>query len=361
MPQSKKNRNLFLLSGIAAPTRRLWLDGAARDARYMGEWQKLTAEAAILEKLVQVHRLQHRRTGYFARVLDVRRGVRAVLGKGAHLAQVEQALHAIRAAWKDLQSLLIQTYFMPYAIVHLALLSRLATLLSAHHAHLRSTLRLAPAQTQPALLALCASTSSETALDRIFGGVAAASAPHGLPTPQRKSASQDGTAGASLASQPVESSLPVASRDSEDLGEPVPGEGDEDCGQPMPAEALEPAEAGAEVGAELMWSVDARPGIVGVDGVVAAGRPVVAAPAPAPASAAAAAPAAFVLPAACARLADGSAAGEAGAVSEADGPDVDPTPCVDLQAGQAAAAAAAAAGGGVRALSSSPFMNVWHL
>ena len=67
----------------------------------MGEWQKLTAEAATLEKLVQVHRLQHRRTGYFARVLDVRRGVRAVLGKGAHLAQVEQALHAIRAAWKD--------------------------------------------------------------------------------------------------------------------------------------------------------------------------------------------------------------------------------------------------------------------
>ena len=72
----------------------------------MGEWQKLTAEAATLEKLVQVHRLQHRRTGYFARVLDVRRRVRAVLGKGAHLAQVEQALHAIRAAWKDLQSLL---------------------------------------------------------------------------------------------------------------------------------------------------------------------------------------------------------------------------------------------------------------
>ena len=136
----------------------------------MGEWQKLTAEAATLEKLVQVHRLQHRRTGYFARVLDVRRRVRAVLGKGAHLAQVEQALHAIRAAWKDLQSLLIQTYFMPYAIVHLALLSRLATLLSAHHAHLRSTLRIAPApaQTQPALLALCASTSSDTALDRIF-------------------------------------------------------------------------------------------------------------------------------------------------------------------------------------------------
>ena len=239
----------------------------------MGEWQKLTAEAATLEKLVQVHRLQHRRTGYFARVLDVRRGVRAVLGKGAHLAQVEQALHAIRAAWKDLQSLLIQTYFMPYAIVHLALLSRLATLLSAHHAHLRSTLRLAPAQTQPALLALCASTSSDTALDRIFGGVAAASAPHGLPTPQRKSASQHGTARASMASQPLESSLPVASRDSEDLGEPVPGEGDEDCGQPMPAEALEPAEVGAEVGAELMWSVDARPAIVGVDGVVAAGRP----------------------------------------------------------------------------------------
>ena len=68
-----------------------------------------------------------------------------------------------------------------------------------------------------------------------------------------------------MASQPLESSLPVASRDSEDLGEPVPGEGDEDCGQPMPAEALEPAEVGAEVGAELMWSVDARPGIVGVD------------------------------------------------------------------------------------------------
>ena len=111
MPQSNKNRNLFLMSGIAAPTRRLWLDGAARDARYMGEWQKLTAEAATLEKLVQVHRLQHRRTGYFARVLDVRRGVRAVLGKGAHLAQVEQALHAIRAAWKDLQSLLIQLVF----------------------------------------------------------------------------------------------------------------------------------------------------------------------------------------------------------------------------------------------------------
>ena len=242
----------------------------------MGEWQKLTAEAAVLEKLVQVHRLQHRRTGYFARVLDVRRGVRTVLGpgEGASLAQVEQVLHAIRAAWKDLQSLLIQTYFMPYALVHLALLSRLATLLTAHHAHLRSTLRLAPVapvQTQPALLALCASTSSDTALDRIFGGAAAASAPHGLPTPQRKTALQDSTAGAPPASQPVESSLPVTSRDSEDLGEPVPGEEDEDFGEPMPVETLESAEAGAEVEAELMWTVDARPGAVGVDGGVEAG------------------------------------------------------------------------------------------
>ena len=220
----------------------------------MGEWSKLTAEAAVLEKLVQVHRLQHRRAGYFARVLDVRRRVRVVLGpgKGASMAQVEQALHAIRAAWKDLQSLLIQTYFMPYALVHLALLSRLAALLTAHHAHLRSTLRLAPVapvQTQPALLALCASTSSETALDRIFGGAAGASAPHGLPTPQRKTALQGSTAAAPLASQPAESSLPVASR-SEDLGEPVPGEEDEDFGEPMPVEAVEPAEAEAEVEAE---------------------------------------------------------------------------------------------------------------
>ena len=220
----------------------------------MGEWQKLTAEAAVLEKLVQVHRLQHRRTGYFARVLDVRRRVRAVLGpgKGASLAQVEQALHAIRAAWKDLQSLLIQTYFMPYALVHLALLSRLAALLTAHHAHLRSTLRLAPVapvQTQPALLALCASTSSDTALDRIFGGAAAASAPHGLPPPQRKSAVQ-----APLALQPA------ASRDSEDLGEAVPGEEeeDEDFGEPMPVDTLEPAEVEAEVEVEAEAEAEAE-------------------------------------------------------------------------------------------------------
>ena len=81
-----------LLSALpTAPTRRAssWTARAQRGARSMGEWQKLTAEAATLEKLVQVHRLQHRRTGYFARVLDVRRRVRAVLGKGAHLAQVE--------------------------------------------------------------------------------------------------------------------------------------------------------------------------------------------------------------------------------------------------------------------------------
>lgn len=254
--------------------------------------------------------------------------MRAVLGpgKGASTAQVEQALHAIRAAWKELQSLLIQTYFMPYALVHLALLSRLATMLTAHHAHLRSTLRLAPVapvQAQPALLALCASTTSDTALDRIFRGAAAASAQLWQPTSQRKTTVQDSAAGAPLASQPVESSLPAASRDSEDLGEPVPG--DEDFGEPVPVETLEHAAAGAEIAAEagveaqLMWTVDARPGIVGADDSMEVGLPGLAAPAPAPASAVAAAHAAWMLPGAGAYtlLAESSEAGEAGEAGEA--------------------------------------------
>ena len=154
----------------------------------------LKTEASLLYSLTKVSRLQHRRAPYFARVLDVRRRLHAVVSdlhgatsiRSNAVANTELALQAIPAAWKEMHLLLTQSFFMPYALTHLALLARIATLLAMHHSHLRSTLpRGAPAAAPaalppPRLLALSTSTSADAALARIFGGVDAA--PVAVPT-----------------------------------------------------------------------------------------------------------------------------------------------------------------------------------
>ena len=154
----------------------------------------LKTEASLLYSLTKVSRLQHRRAPYFARVLDVRRRLHAVVSdlhgatsiRSNAVAKTELALQAIPAAWKEMHLLLTQSFFMPYALTHLALLARIATLLAMHHSYLRSTLpRGAPAAAPaalppPRLLALSTSTSADAALARIFGGVDAA--PVAVPT-----------------------------------------------------------------------------------------------------------------------------------------------------------------------------------
>ena len=154
----------------------------------------LKTEASLLYSLTKVSRLQHRRAPYFARVLDVRRRLHAVVSdlhgatsiRSNAVANTELALQAIPAAWKEMHLLLTQSFFMPYALTHLALLARIATLLAMHHSYLRSTLpRGAPAAAPaalppPRLLALSTSTSADAALARIFGGVDAA--PVAVPT-----------------------------------------------------------------------------------------------------------------------------------------------------------------------------------
>jgi len=202
----------------------------------------LKTEAALLDSLVRVSRLQHRRAPYFARVLDMRRRLHAVLPglKGGSkirsnaVANTELALHAIPAAWKEMHLLLTQSFFMPYALTHLALLARVAALLAAHHTHLRSTLpRGAPAAAPaalppPRLLALSTSTSADAALGRIFGGADAAPV----------AASASGSAAPSVSTQQQQQQ-----QQQEDLGDAAGGE---DLGEAMTVDEL-PVEADAAV------------------------------------------------------------------------------------------------------------------
>ena len=101
--------------------------------------QELASELATLEQLARTHRQVHRRGLYFQRLDAARRAVRAAASAcaparrsadaaaraEAAVRAVDVALRRIPPAWSQLRRLLAQTYFMNYALVHLALLSRL--------------------------------------------------------------------------------------------------------------------------------------------------------------------------------------------------------------------------------------------
>ena len=138
----------------------------------------LAEELRALRQLIRAHRLQHHRAPYFRRVVECHKlGVEAATPPADDAADaIERALHAIAPAWLELRRLLAQSYFMPYALAHLAVLSRVATLLAEQHPSGRGA---------AALLALRADAQRDAALARVFGApdAAAAALPEAPPPP----------------------------------------------------------------------------------------------------------------------------------------------------------------------------------
>jgi hypothetical protein len=109
---------------------------------------ELGKELELLKRVVGVSRQQHRRGIYYQRLRGATNRILAAHarcsptaivspGGGLHgLAAIEDALNAVPAAWTPLRQLLVQTYFMPFALTCLALLSRSATVLAKLHAKL---------------------------------------------------------------------------------------------------------------------------------------------------------------------------------------------------------------------------------
>ena len=110
-----------------------------------GDVTSLTAECELLGRILRVSQLQHGRAIYYQRLQGAQKRFLAAIGSCADSAvtrtdgplaackAVERALEAIPSAWAKLQHLLAQTYFMPFALACIALLSRVATLLASIH------------------------------------------------------------------------------------------------------------------------------------------------------------------------------------------------------------------------------------
>ncbi|KAL1523951.1 hypothetical protein AB1Y20_018867 [Prymnesium parvum] len=153
--------------------------------------RSLAEEVQLLDSLLRAHQLQHRRALYMQRLLDVRRRLKAVLlsceepslraGRVQHAVDAaELALERIAPAWLALRELLAQTYFMPFALCLLALLSKAATLVAQLHAGLCASYHGVAGRGRPALLALYHAPDATTALSRVFGAEAAGGAKSGL-------------------------------------------------------------------------------------------------------------------------------------------------------------------------------------
>ncbi|KAG8468500.1 hypothetical protein KFE25_013583 [Diacronema lutheri] len=116
---------------------------AAADATAYAELMKsLATERAIYELLLKSSKRQHGRTLYFrkldiaarhlARAHEVCDG-RATVPARSQVASFNRVQQLLRAAFCEVEALLAQSYFMPFAITALASTARLATL-SAHAA-----------------------------------------------------------------------------------------------------------------------------------------------------------------------------------------------------------------------------------
>eukprot|EP00966_Prymnesium_polylepis_P264449 6109624-Prymnesium_polylepis.1 len=177
----------------------------------------LAEESRTLDQLVRASQLQHRRALYMQRLVDVQRQLKAVLSTSddrelragnaaAAVASAERALERIAPAWLKIRDLLAQTYFMPFALCHLALLSRAATLIAQLHAALLAAHSGVARGPPPILLKLHQPAgTSDSALSRAFGSepTAVAMADPGL-----------GCSAASSTLAPMSAEL-----DDEDLGE----------------------------------------------------------------------------------------------------------------------------------------------
>ncbi len=172
----------------------------------------LREEWTLLKRLTKTHRAAHGRTRYHKAADYAARAIAKTLLDAAALPQLERALHAVARAYNEYRHLLAQTFFMAYAMVHLAILARAADLLANEHARLASTQPLGEATSgrpPPILLALAPSSALKT-MAHLLG-----SALHGgrsleLPAKDGAAAAANVAGAAALA------------EDSDDVGEVVP-------------------------------------------------------------------------------------------------------------------------------------------
>jgi hypothetical protein len=199
----------------------------------------LAAEIDVLNQLVKTHRQVHRRADYFQRIDSVRRAVRTafdalqerrqpgmvkrhvfgglltVPGESLALAAVDRALDRIPPAWRLLHHLLAQSYFMPYALVHLAVLARLSTLLTQE----RTCLAQSGARTAGDPPLLCALAGEAAAPDAPGGQVKTARAVAGCEWSTSAVALSSAAVNASTLNAPAAAAAGIES--DEDLGEAV--------------------------------------------------------------------------------------------------------------------------------------------
>jgi len=200
----------------------------------------LAAEIELLDQLVKTHRQVHRRADYFQRIDSVRRAVHTAFdalhgrwqpavvkrcasgwlmtmaGDSLVLAAVDRALGRIPPAWRLLHHLLAQSYFMPYALVHLAILARLSTLLMSERTRLAQTG--ARAAGDPPLLCALTGGAVGVAPDAAGGQVGATRAVSGCASSTGSLARPVGA----LSASPAAAAAGVESDD--DLGEAVADE-----------------------------------------------------------------------------------------------------------------------------------------
>ena len=185
----------------------------------------------LCERIVRVSQLQHHRALYFKRLRDVEKRLRAsivALAGGddqSTLEALEAALRSVDPAWLAFRHLLAQTYFMPLALVCVALLSRCATLLAEAHASVSrrcaGSERRRPQRNPPRLLALAPpppGATADAALERLFGGTPAATPPAHATSSTEAGAPHAAAAGASPRSA---GEVAGCGLEDEDVGEPT--------------------------------------------------------------------------------------------------------------------------------------------
>ena len=97
--------------------------------------RSLRSEHALLARILKAHKLQHGRAPYYHQLRGALKrlvaadescapaAIELADGPAAACVAIERALNSIPAPWLKLRHLLAQTYFMPFALAGLAVLS----------------------------------------------------------------------------------------------------------------------------------------------------------------------------------------------------------------------------------------------
>ena len=227
--------------------------------------RELGRELELLARVVSASRQQHHRAGYYQRLRGAQKrlceahtccgplALSSTQGPEAAIASIERALHALPAPWMRLRHLLAQTFFMPFSLTCLAVLSRSASLLAQLHTMLlprsaavkRGAAPTFAASLPPLLLALARSNEPQLqseAPSRRFGGADTASLAAAAAAAAADTTTSEAHLGVFLASADGASAVaPTGLLEADDA--------DDDVGEPVD-------DVGEPVGEPVSWSLD---------------------------------------------------------------------------------------------------------